>query len=87
MNNESAFPGLNLERDRFTGDAAYFTSGGMTLRDWFAGQALTLFPRIRDYEELKYGYAALPEFAKFAYAMADAMLAAREEDKNAVKTA
>jgi hypothetical protein len=55
-------------------DVAYsdYTGGGMTLRDWFAGQALA-------------GLLADPDrngsdnqYAKVAYSLADAMLAARE---------
>jgi hypothetical protein len=41
---------------------------GMTLRDWFAGQAL---------EGLSYHYTA-KDAVKLAYEMADAMLKARE---------
>jgi hypothetical protein len=36
----SAFPQLDWERSN-TGETVSYTSGGMTLRDWFAGQALT----------------------------------------------
>lgn len=47
--------------------------GGMTLRDWFAGQALThAFPS---------GFPAYPDHkraAREAYNLADAMLAARK---------
>jgi hypothetical protein len=44
----------------------------MTLRDWFAGQALTLLPHIG---ETSLGF---DEWAEDAYALADAMLAARK---------
>ena len=48
--------------------------GGMSLRDWFAGQVLT-----RVYaNEGRYGPEGLKQCAEYAYAMADAMLAARE---------
>jgi hypothetical protein len=55
-------------------DVAYsdYIGGGMTLRDWFAGQALA-------------GLLADPDrngsdsqYAKVAYSLADAMLATRE---------
>ena len=53
---------------------------GMTLRDWFAGQAL---------QGVLAGYWANPrsrgsgqeDFAAWAYAQADAMLAARSQEK------
>ncbi len=53
-----------------------FTQHGMTLRDYFAGQALqgfqrSEFPRGMDNDEL------CASVARGAYALADAMLAAR----------
>jgi hypothetical protein len=48
-------------------------SAGMSLRDWFAGQALITMP---------HGPAApksTDEAARWAYEMADAMLAVREQ--------
>jgi hypothetical protein len=54
-----------------------FTQHGMTMRDWFAGQALMgmlhqgYTPKGK-YEQLGF------DFAKSAYAMADDMLKARE---------
>jgi hypothetical protein len=47
------------------------TAWGMTLRDWFAGQALTGFGDPNEYDG---GYKAL---AKDAYELAAAMLAER----------
>jgi hypothetical protein len=52
----------------------YGSSAGMTLRDWFAGQALAAIPHIGCGCDLKN-----EEFAKAAYQIADAMLAARKE--------
>lgn len=43
---------------------------GMTLRDWFAGQALASYN------------GASPHVADWAYKVADAMLAAREEPRH-----
>lgn len=48
-------------------------SKGMTLRDWFAGQALAGL-------SAQFGSElAPPAFAAFAYQLADAMLAARSQ--------
>lgn len=62
-----AFPQSNF-------DVAYsdYIGGGMTLRDWFAGQYLAgaLADSTRD--------LYMHEYAEFAYECADAMLAARE---------
>jgi hypothetical protein len=56
-------------------------SPGMTIRDWFAGQALNaIIPKPRTVEE----FESIPEFstafAKMAYEIADAMIKAREEN-------
>lgn len=55
---------------------------GMTLRDWFAGQALAGTDISRVMEEALYDGATPDEFARVltgaAYKMADAMIAARE---------
>jgi hypothetical protein len=48
--------------------------GGMSLRDWFAGQAL-----LRVYNDGgRYSPEGMKQVAKYSYAMADAMLAERE---------
>ena len=44
----------------------------MTLRDWFAGQALAVMPRLGDTD------ADVSGIAHDAYLLADAMLAARK---------
>jgi hypothetical protein len=77
-NGGSAFPELTWERVS-TGEIAHFASQGMTLRDWFAGQALAIFPRINETDELEGANERRLDIAKFTYAMADAMLAARED--------
>lgn len=64
----SAFPSLHE-----LGDIAY-TQGGMTLRDWFAGQALAGIIAHAD----KFGSLAPTIAAEAAYEAADAMLAARK---------
>ena len=61
MSNEPAFP---------VQDCAAFQFSGMTLRDYFAGQALAFC--IKDFN---LGY---DEWAKQAYALADALLIERE---------
>jgi hypothetical protein len=54
----------------------YFSSQGMSLRDWFAGQALdTLINKSEDRD----GGWCVHTVAAGAYALADAMLAARKE--------
>ena len=67
-NNPQAFPGGTPAR--FDGAIA----GGMTLRDWFAGQALVgLLASDRPEEEISFkGYAFM------AYDLADEMLAERK---------
>ena len=65
-NNPHAFP---------LGAAKYSIQSGMTLRDWFAGQAMsqTFVP---------VGYPIGEEVAKVAYEIADAMLAEREQNND-----
>ena len=65
-----AFPMIDVQID---GQA--IGSAGMSLRDWFAGQAVTGFTG--RYSEPNKWY--LEQSAKDAYAMADAMLKARAE--------
>ena len=47
------------------------TSGGMTLRDWFAGQALAG-------HYCDWGKYSMNEIAQMSYTLADAMLEARK---------
>lgn len=48
-----------------------FTQAGMTLRDWFAGQALAAMPKLGDTD------AGVAGIAHDAFLLADAMLATR----------
>ena len=48
---------------------------GMTMRDWFAGQALSTLIHLHENRDGEWGES---EVATSAYDMADAMLAARE---------
>ena len=57
----------------FPSNAIAESSGGMTLRDWFAGQAVNGMMSAEG-EDVIY---ALPQVAARAYALADAMLAER----------
>ena len=53
-----------------------FTSGGMTLRDWFAGQALAGFIASGTFSNAGTGFESF--IAGHAYNVADAMLEARK---------
>lgn len=84
-----AFPHTELVQDICGPDGhvnrhrVYPAMPGMSLRDWFAGQALQQFANQRDYNiwELKRSAAARAEIATAAYNIADAMLAARTQTK------
>jgi hypothetical protein len=70
-NNEPAFP-----RTQWTGsdkNAAHRDIPGMTLRDWFAGQALASLITMTDIE------IENDHIAKTSYQLADAMLAERDK--------
>jgi hypothetical protein len=54
------------------GDPTHGGDQGMSLRDWFAGQALVL---------LKHSNATNEIVADHAYAIADALLTARSQEK------
>jgi hypothetical protein len=62
-------------------DYSYEPNDGMTLRDWFAGQALQSMVSVATEMSLKgIGPAPSPEtIAYWAYCQSDAMLAVREE--------
>jgi hypothetical protein len=54
---------------------------GMSLRDWFAGQALAgMLPSLKAPDEKALISEALPLAARLAYVTADAMLAARSKE-------
>jgi len=76
--NPSAFPFPEIRG--FDGCGIREGSDGMTLRDWFAGQALAeAFDHARNNIEVGADMGYLPEewAAKMAYGLADAMLAER----------
>ena len=54
---------------------------GMTLRDWFAGQAVGSVMHMCAGDTLLPGESIETSFARKAYAIADAMLAEREQTK------
>lgn len=57
--------------------ASYSNTGGMTLRDWFAGHALTGLVPIVGVPENEPDKLWNTDMAKQAYALADAMLVVR----------
>ena len=68
----TAFP-VPGERDPITGAGIHEGSRGMSLRDWFAGQALT--------GRISTGHGSVTDasiHARICYQLADAMLAARK---------
>ncbi len=85
-----AFPGGISSQPKATDDCPP-TQGGMSLRDWFAGQVLSGYSSISEDRSFdiraqdKYGTAEawLAELAKidaaYCYRIADAMLAEREK--------
>jgi hypothetical protein len=85
-NGGPAFPHAQRLWDNDAQSWAVHSAGGMTLRDWFAGQADTPWNAALDTMGTKYpdraGKFTLDEVFKYraemAYRAADAMLAARE---------
>ena len=79
-----AFPCQNLFADNPTHDAVAAQireSNGMSLRDWFAGQALASMDTARliaEAHEMEDVESFPSKSAQLAYVMADAMLKARE---------
>ena len=83
MQNEPAFP--THDADNLTDPRERILSGGMSLRDWFAGQALPICSGTVPEFQLKLwfgdriGIKRNEIIAKQAYTLADAMMAAREK--------
>jgi len=77
----SAFPGLNAEMTGIDSEGvARFDiqpSDGMSLRDYFAAQALTALISKEKKDGLNCGLKAVPRMAEWAYEYADAMLEER----------
>jgi hypothetical protein len=73
-----AFPHFKI--DPYSSKVEICPQGGMSLRDWFAGQALAgiCAPLYDDESPTIWKHR---EFAKGAYMFADAMLAARKSKK------
>ena len=77
-----AFPEINTsldyDRDRESHFPNTYTSGGMSLRDWFAGMALQGI-----YASDAENRIDAPHAAVWAYDAADAMIAERSKPQNA----
>ena len=71
--NPQAFPCLDD-----SGCGLSMRDPGMTLRDWFAGQALTSTMLLVTGHESEPGEGMAQTFARRAYELADAMLEARK---------
>lgn len=72
--NNPAFP-----FDEKNSDGTHYHSyRGMTLRDWFAGQALGSIP-LRKWDQLGDDEAIIKAWAKAAYILADEMLKERSK--------
>lgn len=71
----SAFPCANPDYDGNWNNQ--LTTGGMSLRDYFAAAALPMIPHVGCGGDLDSN-----ELARAAYQIADAMLAARKEDNH-----
>jgi hypothetical protein len=67
----TAFPALDILMDRDPGGREYDAIGtkGMSLRDWFAGQAMSGAP-----------HGTPIQVAEWAYMLADAMIAERAKE-------
>ncbi len=70
MTNEPAFPALPISRD-FNGELLY-QAKGLTIRDYFAAKAMQSMNSRPDYDDV-----AADAIALDSYALADAMLEAR----------
>ena len=72
----AAFPGTTSEPNE-RGVFYPVHHQGMSLRDWFAGQALAGLPHLCAHDTLLDGLTFEQHVARNAYLLADAMLAAR----------
>jgi hypothetical protein len=72
-----AFPLTELDQ---TG-SLYHQNTGMSLRDYFAAQAMPMFRGFDVTTYQSYGQHLISQAAQHAYAYADAMLAARNQTK------
>jgi hypothetical protein len=70
-----AFPSMYETFSQSEGQAIHFSNVGMTLRDYFAGQALVGLLAHPDCKDM---YAITTLIGREAYMAADSMLAARE---------
>lgn len=74
----SAFPNPSLADESYRAQPGDM---GMTLRDWFAGQALSAMPEPTRYVGPEQTKLSLAKHARNAYQIADAMIAARGADQ------
>lgn len=70
------------ELDQFTG-GVYLQHMGLTMRDWFAGQALSSIPLRRWDTDGVSDAVIIEKWARCAYAVADAMLSTRSSNMRA----
>jgi hypothetical protein len=82
-----AFPCLD-DCEYESGHALYLSAEGMSLRDWFAGQAAEAFVSLYAYGSTDSQPQTNPascaaEVARLSYQLADAMLAEREKGGSA----
>lgn len=73
--NENGGPAFPFDEKNSYDGSHYHSHEGMSLRDWFAGQALAGFV-VRQ----SAAFSDAETGAKFAYRYADAMMAEREKD-------
>lgn len=78
-NGGPAFPQTNT--NYYGGETSVDVTGGMSLRDWFAGQALAGLVVLCSHDTLRDGMTYEQHVARNSYRVADAMLAARREDR------
>jgi len=79
MSSEKAFPEIFTDRDQY-GNYDVYSCGGMSLRDYFAGQSLA--GQISGMMRTEYEQIDVRKIAENAYQDADAMLKEREAKNN-----